>query len=154
MYLRQAARKAAARWAYREAARYLELALEAVGRLPRRADTIAQEVDVRLELRAALIPQAGYDRIGEILPAAVAMAEHLEDRERLVWALASQAHMSVERRNFPQALESGRRALALAEEAADPVLDARRSVLPDGRLRHAGRSSASDRIGAPDGCSR
>src|SRR5215475_8552856 len=55
-YLRQAASKASTRRAFREAARYLELALQVVERRSDRDDIAEQEIDIRLNLRNALWP--------------------------------------------------------------------------------------------------
>ena len=121
-YLRQAAHKAAARWAFRESARYLESALKVVKRLPESTDIAEQAIAICLDLRNALMPQAGYRRMAEILPDAVALAEQIGDRRGLTLALVYMAHVSIELFNLPQAMESGHRAVELAEEIGDPVL--------------------------------
>ncbi|MEK6209453.1 MAG: hypothetical protein AABM64_03625 [Pseudomonadota bacterium] len=123
-YLRQAAAKASSRWAFREAARYLELALDAVGRLPERDDLVGEEIDIRLDLRTALTPAAQFKRIAEVITGAITLAERIGDRRRLAWAFAYHAFISIERCEQRQALESGRRALALAEQIGEPALTA------------------------------
>src|SRR6185295_18974038 len=82
-YLRQAARKASARWAFREASRYLELALDAIKRLADHPNNIAQEIDIRLDLRNALVPQARHTKVAEILERASNLGEEIGDPERL-----------------------------------------------------------------------
>jgi len=84
-YLRQAAGKASARWAFREASRYLELALDAIKWLSDRPNNVAQEIDIRLDLRNALLPQARHTRAAEILERASTLGEQLGDPERLAW---------------------------------------------------------------------
>ena len=121
-YLRQAARKASTRWAFREAARYLELALEVIGRLPNRDSIAEEEIDIRLELRMALMPAAQNGRITEIIQDAVALSERIGDRRRLALAYAYQAYGAIELCHQPQALKSAHRSLVLAEEIAEPVL--------------------------------
>ena len=122
-YLRQAARKASSRWAFREAARYLEQALEVAQlRLSRQPDSTTQEIDIRLDLRNAIIPSANFRRIADIIPTAIELAERTGDLRRLATAHAYQAQFSQELCRFDHALESGRRALALAQEIGDPVL--------------------------------
>jgi tetratricopeptide (TPR) repeat protein len=121
-YLRQAASKASSRWAFREAARYLELALEVIGRLPNRDEMAEQEIDVRLELRMALMPAAQNGRITGIIQDAVALGERIGDRRRLALAYAYQAYGAIELCDQPQAVESAHRSLALAEEIGEPVL--------------------------------
>src|SRR5262249_44816335 len=59
-YLRQAGTKAMSRSAYREAAAWFEQALVALARHPHDTVSMAQAVDVRLELRHAL------DALGEL----------------------------------------------------------------------------------------
>src|SRR5262249_7610455 len=121
-YLRQAARKASARWAFREASRYLELALEAIKSLADRPDSASQEIDIRLELRNVLVPQARHARIAEILERATALAEQLRDPERLGWICLYQTVVHTELDGALEAVEWGRRAVALAEEAGEPIL--------------------------------
>ena len=121
-YLRQAAHKAATRWAFRESARNLESALEVVKRLPERTDIAEQAIAICLDLRNALLPQAGYRRMAEILPDAVALAEQIGDRRGLALALSYMAHVSIELFDVPAAIKSGHRSLEIAEEIGDPVL--------------------------------
>jgi predicted ATPase len=90
-YLWQAARKASSRWAFREAARYLDLALEVIGRMPDRDENAEQELDIRLELRTALLPAALTGRIAEIIQHAIALGERIGDRRRLALAYAYHA---------------------------------------------------------------
>jgi predicted ATPase len=75
VYLRQAARKASTRWAFREAARYLELATDVVARMPDRDDITEQEIDILLDLRNSLMPAAKFDQIADVLRGAVTLAE-------------------------------------------------------------------------------
>jgi len=120
-YLRQAASKASSRWAFRETARYLELALEAIERLPERDANVGQEIDVRFELRLALMHAANFVRMAEITQEAVALSEKIGDRRRLAIAYGYQAFSAVELGHQPQALESAQRSLDLAEENGDPL---------------------------------
>jgi tetratricopeptide (TPR) repeat protein len=119
--LRQAASKASARWAFREAARYLELALDVIARLPDRDAVVEQELDIRFDLRVALLPAARFARIAEVIEAAVALAERTGDRRRLAWAHGYLAYSALELIQQPKALESGRLALTLSEEVGDAV---------------------------------
>jgi class 3 adenylate cyclase/tetratricopeptide (TPR) repeat protein len=121
-YLQQAARKASSRWAFREAARYLEQALEVIGRLPNRGELAEQEIDIRLELRQALMPAAQTVRIAEIIQDAVSLGEKTGDRRRLALAYAYQAYGAIELCEQPLARESALRSLALAEEIGEPML--------------------------------
>jgi len=121
-YLRQAARKASARWAFREAARYLELALDVVERLPKNDRAAEAKIDVRFDLRSALGPSARYQQIADVIRVAVALADSIGDRKRLAWAEMFQGHASIELCDVPQALQSSHRALALAQEINEPAV--------------------------------
>jgi len=126
-YLRQAASKASSRWAFRETARYLELALEAIEQLPERDANVGQEIDIRLELRPALMPESNNVRIAEIIEEAVELAEKIGDQRRLALAFGYKAYSAVELGHQPQALEAAQRSLVLAEEIGEslPILSAR-----------------------------
>jgi tetratricopeptide (TPR) repeat protein len=121
-YLRQAAHKASARWAFREAGSYLERALTVAARLPLQARSAEQEIDIRLELRNALMPAGNFNKIGDVLSRAITLAERIADKKKLGWAHAYQSLVATERNDVPKALDSGTRALALGEEIGEPVL--------------------------------
>src|SRR5206468_4121956 len=55
-YCQQAGARAMAGSAYREAVGYFEQALTALAQLPERRDTLAQAIDLRCDLRNALLP--------------------------------------------------------------------------------------------------
>jgi len=82
-FFRQAAAKAAAGSAWREAAACLEHALAALGHLPETDDTIAQAIDLRCEFQPVLTPLSEAPRMLEHLHAAHALAERLGDAGRL-----------------------------------------------------------------------
>jgi tetratricopeptide (TPR) repeat protein len=84
-YLREAGMKALWRSANREAAAYFEQALAHLARLPETSETLAQAVDIRLELRNALVPLGESQRILTCLQEAEALAKRLEDACRLGW---------------------------------------------------------------------
>ena len=121
-YLTQAANKASARWAFREAARYLELALEMFDHMPDRDSLAEAEIEVRVALRAVLLPQARFKRIAEILHGAVTLADRLGNRQRLAWAFVQLVPVALELGDMHLAHTSGARALALSEEIGDSVL--------------------------------
>jgi tetratricopeptide (TPR) repeat protein len=113
-YSRQAGAKAMARSAYREAAECLEQALAALAQLPERRDTVEQAIDLRLDLCSALVPLSEHARVFEHLHAAEALAERLDDPQRL-GRLASYLCFSFwVIGEHDRAIASGQRALALA----------------------------------------
>src|SRR5580765_5488771 len=123
-YLRQAARRTMTRSSYGAAAGLLREAQRALERLPETPDTLAQAIDVRLELRLALIPLGLYDDALAVMREAEGLATRLGDPARLGRVLAD---ISARLRNVAgehlQAIEVGRRALAIAAASGDRELE-------------------------------
>jgi len=88
-YCRQAGGRAAARSAYHEAVAYFEQALTALAHLPERRDTLEQAIDLRLNLRQALLPLGEHERMLDHVRTAEALAERLGDDQRLGQIAAS-----------------------------------------------------------------
>ena len=82
-YLRQAAARAAARAANREAVTHLEQAVAALGHQAEARATLEEAIDVRLDLRNALLALGEMTLILETLQEAERLAERLGDRARL-----------------------------------------------------------------------
>jgi class 3 adenylate cyclase/tetratricopeptide (TPR) repeat protein len=82
-YLQQAGAKAFARSVHREAVRYFEEALTALTHLPVTRESLEQAIDLRFDLRNALLPLVEWGRIEEYLREAAALARKLNDRRRL-----------------------------------------------------------------------
>ena len=118
-YLRQASWKAIARSAHREAVTYLESALTALKHLPESRETLLLAVDLRFELRTALIQLAEFDRVLQNVLEAEAIAKSLNDPRRLGHALAYLCASFYYSGQFEQAVESGERALAQGEDLQD-----------------------------------
>ena len=72
-----------------------------------------EEIDIRLQLRNALLPAADFRRMADILARAITLAERVGDRRRLAQAHGYQTLVLIERSHAPQAVQSGRLALAL-----------------------------------------
>jgi class 3 adenylate cyclase/tetratricopeptide (TPR) repeat protein len=123
-YLRQAASKAMARSANREAVAHLDEALVALGHLPDARDTVEQAIDVRFELRQALAVLAEYGRALDLLREAEALAERLGDRRRLGLAYGYTASLQCAIIDYEPAVEMGQRALTIATDLGDFVLGA------------------------------
>src|SRR5260370_21048858 len=87
-YLRQAARRTMARSSYGAAAGLLREALRALERLPETPDTLAQAIDIRLELRIALVPLGRYQDVLVVMREAEGLATRLGDPARLGRGLA------------------------------------------------------------------
>jgi tetratricopeptide (TPR) repeat protein len=113
-YCRQAGGRATARSAYREAVAYFEQALAALAHLPERHDTLAQAIDLRLDLRNALLPLDEQARIFEHLRAAEPLADRLGDPQRLGRIVSSLCFSFSVMGEHDRAIAAGQRALALA----------------------------------------
>jgi tetratricopeptide (TPR) repeat protein len=81
--LRQQGRRALERAAYGKAVQYFEQALEALGQFPKDRQTLEWAVDVRFELRAALLRLGESARILPLLQEAAELANALHDVRRL-----------------------------------------------------------------------
>jgi class 3 adenylate cyclase/tetratricopeptide (TPR) repeat protein len=121
-YLRQAAVKAQARWAHREAVTSLEAALEALGHLPETSETKVQGIDVRLALRGSLYPLGEFDKMLTYLRDAEAMAGAVSDERRLALVCIHTAEYLRQTGRFADARTLAEKALALGERLEDVPL--------------------------------
>jgi tetratricopeptide (TPR) repeat protein len=113
-YCQQAGGLAAARSAYREAVAYFEQALAALEHLPERHETLAQAIDLRFDLRNALLPLDEQERIFEHLRAAEPLAERLGDPRRFGRIVSFLCFSFSVMGAHDRAIAAGQRALALA----------------------------------------
>jgi DNA-binding NtrC family response regulator len=121
-YLHQAGDKAFARSANREAATFLDQALEALERLPRTAERQALAVDLRFILRNAHQPLGELDAQLRRLEEAETIATALGDERRLAWVNAYKIDFYRLTGDQDRALEAGERAHALAQGIDDFAL--------------------------------
>jgi class 3 adenylate cyclase/tetratricopeptide (TPR) repeat protein len=123
-YLQRSGEKAFALYANAEAADYFTRALKALENLPRSRATLELDVDLRFELRNALIALCKLDRIGECLDALEPLVAHLGDRDRaarLASFRCNQHFLSAQQRS---AIEVGEAGLRLAREIGERQLHA------------------------------
>jgi class 3 adenylate cyclase/tetratricopeptide (TPR) repeat protein len=106
----------------REAVAFLEQALDALGRLPDDAAHRALAVDLRDELARVLVPLGENPRIVVMLREAQAIATALEDQARLGRTLALLSSAYWEIGDSAGAIETGERAVAVAERVGEPDL--------------------------------
>jgi class 3 adenylate cyclase/tetratricopeptide (TPR) repeat protein len=118
-YLRQAGAKAFDRSANREAVAWFEQALGALKHLPERRDTIEQAIDLRFDLRNALVPLGEYGRLFDYLREAERLAEARGDQRRLGRVFGYLAFSFTLMGDHDRAIGSGQRALAIAEAVGD-----------------------------------
>src|SRR5262249_6243847 len=124
-HLRQAGAKAFARSALREAVVYFEQALVAVRHLSERRETLEQTIDLRLDLRNALIPLRDVGAILHHLREAETLATALDNPRRLGWVSAYMASHFSFTNTYDQerAVACGQRALTLAAASGDFALE-------------------------------
>ena len=82
-YLQQAGTRALARSVHREAVRCFEEALTALSHLPETRETSEQAIDLRFDLRNALLPLVEWKSIERYLREAEALARKFNDQRRL-----------------------------------------------------------------------
>jgi predicted ATPase len=116
-YLHQAGGKAAAGSANREALACFEHALVALKNLPENREILERAIDLRLDIRNALMPLAENERISGYLREAEALAHTLNDQRRLGWVSAYIAENI--RADHDRAIESAQRALVIAQDLKD-----------------------------------
>jgi len=121
-YLREAGSRAAEQSAYRQGIACFEQALDAQRHLPETPEQLAQAVDLRFDLRNALFALGELEQILDHLTQARSLAEALGDRRRLGWVAAYMTHYHWRMGDHASAIESGRRAVAIADELADVAL--------------------------------
>jgi DNA-binding SARP family transcriptional activator/class 3 adenylate cyclase len=83
VYWVKAGRAAQARWANRECADFFDLALDAIDETARGPETLRQAIDLRFEMKNALIPLGEFDRIIAHLREARILIDQLGDPQRL-----------------------------------------------------------------------
>jgi class 3 adenylate cyclase/tetratricopeptide (TPR) repeat protein len=123
LHLRRAAANAVARSADADAIRYLDQALTALSHLVDEPANLEQAIDVRLELRNALMPIGDRARMFRTLIEAEALARRLGDRGRLGWVCGYLTPYLWNLGEYGRALETGRLALETAEAKGDTALE-------------------------------
>jgi len=123
-YLRWAGQRAFERSANHQAAALFEQALDVLARLPRRRELDDQAIDIRIELRNTLTLLGEWQRTLAHLRDAEVLAEHSGDQRRLGRVLSFQANCLFLLGEHHAAIESGRRALVIADALDDFALGA------------------------------
>jgi class 3 adenylate cyclase/tetratricopeptide (TPR) repeat protein len=123
-YLRQAGDRAAARSLNREAIARFREALVALQHLGDSREALEQAIDIRMEIRHCLLPLGGQEELAEHLRQATELAMRIDDQRRLGWIFSYIAHHWWYTGLPKSAIDSGQRALAIADAVRDPVLRA------------------------------
>jgi class 3 adenylate cyclase/tetratricopeptide (TPR) repeat protein len=121
--LHQAGTKAAGRLAYRDAIARFEQALVALAHLPADPGRIGQAIDLRFDIRNALVPLGALAETAPHLREAETLAETLGDRRRLARLAVFLTSYHWGQSEHAEAIAWGQRAVALAAELGDPVLE-------------------------------
>ncbi|UCH48672.1 MAG: AAA family ATPase [Betaproteobacteria bacterium] len=101
----------------REGLAHLDKARQALNELPKTRERTEQHIDLCLEQRGVLYYFEKHARLAELLDEAEALAEELDDQERLGWVLAYRTNFQIAiQGNGAKAIESGRKACAIAEK--------------------------------------
>jgi DNA-binding SARP family transcriptional activator len=127
-YLRQAGLRAVARSASREAVAYLERALETLRHLPDARQRAELSIDLRIDLRSAVLPLADISRMEGYLREAEATARTLGDQRRLATILGLSVMPLLNTGRYEEAVQYGRDGLAIATGLGDRKIEA--SILP------------------------
>jgi len=122
-YLRQAGLRAMARGASREAIAYLEQALGALRHLPETAETSELTIDIRLDLRNALLPLGDRRRMGEHLREAEVLARALGAQHRLARITTFLVIQCLDTGDYDGALRLGPEALSIAQTLGDRSIE-------------------------------
>jgi tetratricopeptide (TPR) repeat protein len=121
-YLHQAGLKASARSANPEAVSYFEQALVALGHRPENRETLQQAVDLRFDLKTALIPLGAFDRAVDYLREAERLARTLDDQQRLAQMSVHMCHVLGLVGDLTEVIAVGQNAQTLAESLGDVPL--------------------------------
>jgi len=118
-YLQQAGVRAQVRSANREAIRYFEQALTALGHLPDTRETLERAIDLRFDLKTSLFPLGEFERIFGYLREAEGLARRVDDQRRLGQMSVHMCHTLREAGHPTEALPFGQNAQAIAESLRD-----------------------------------
>ena len=129
-YCQQAGTKALARSALREAVACFEQALAALTYLPESRATQEQAIDLRFDLRNALVTLGEFRQMLDYLREAATLAAALDDQPRLGRVSVYMCRYFVEMGDYHGAVESGQHALAVAETLGDFALQVMTQSLP------------------------
>jgi class 3 adenylate cyclase/tetratricopeptide (TPR) repeat protein len=119
-YARRAGLKSVARSANREARVFFEQALAALEHLPQERATLQDAIDVRLELRQALVPLGAFPEVLVRLEEAQKIADALGDTRRIARILPWLAYSYFfTPGDYARSIATGERALAVGRELGD-----------------------------------
>jgi tetratricopeptide (TPR) repeat protein len=141
-YLRESGVKAAARSALQDARTWFEQALGALRHLPESRETTELAIDIRIDLRNALVPLGDRARAGDHLHEAEMLARMLGDQRRLARIATFMVSQHFVTGDYDEAIRFGQEALGIARTLGDRAIE----VLATSNLgqTHALRGDFSD----------
>ena len=122
-YLRQAGLRAMTRAANREAIAHLEEALGGLRRLPETRERTELTIDIRIDLRNALLPLGDLARGGEHLHEAEVLARTLGDQHRLARIATFMVVQCLLTGDYDEAVRFGQEALSIARTLGDRSIE-------------------------------
>jgi tetratricopeptide (TPR) repeat protein len=141
-YLRQAGLRAMARGANREAVAHLEQALGTLRHLPEIRETTELIIDIRIDLRNALMPISEWTRMGGHLHEAELLARTLGDQHRLARITSYMANGYLATGDYDRAVRSAQEALSIARTLGDRLIEVVATYFLG--MTHAARGEFSD----------
>ena len=121
-YLQRSGLKAYSLYAHEDAARFFERALKILEKLPETPDNLRQAVDLRFELRNALLPSFETDRILRSLDELDPILARLGDKQRGAQYAAFRCNHHCLIGQQRRAIEFGETGVCLARECGDRVV--------------------------------
>ena len=121
-YLQRSGLKAFSLYANADAARFFERALKVLEKLPETPDNLRQAVDLRFELRNALLPSFDTDRILRLLDELDPILDRLGDKQRSAQYAAFRCNQHYLIGQQRRAIEFGDTGVRLARECGDWVV--------------------------------
>ena len=119
MYFRQAGSEAIAQSAYQEAAGCFQQALVSLQHLDEHHDTMTQGIELRIELRNALMPLGEWNQMATCLTEAEVLARDLNNQSWLGRLIFHQIQLYNIMGEHDHAIEAGQYALVLADSLED-----------------------------------
>jgi class 3 adenylate cyclase/tetratricopeptide (TPR) repeat protein len=121
-YLQRSGLKAYSLYAHADAAQFFERALKILEKLPETPDNLRQAVDLRFELRNALLPSLETDRILRSLDELDPILARLGDKQRSAQYAAFRCNQHYVMGQQRRAIEFGDTGVRLARECGDRVV--------------------------------
>jgi tetratricopeptide (TPR) repeat protein len=142
-YWRQVGLRALSHSSHDEAVAGFEQALIALRHVPARRENVELAIDVRFDLRSAMLPLGQFGKILEHLQEAQRLAESLGDQPRLGRACAYLTEYFRQVGDHARGLEAGQRGLALATAHGDLALEVTTQIYLAHVLYDTGRFRAA-----------